>query len=45
MKKILLSFLAAAFIAVAIPLIIIKCFSPNENADSTEPVPAATEMT
>ena len=39
MKKIIFSFLAAAFIAVLLPLLILKLFAPSENAASTEPVP------
>ena len=36
MKKILLSMLAAAFITVVIPLVIVEVCRPQENAASTE---------
>lgn len=42
MRKLLLSLLAAALIAVIVPLLILKVFAPKENADSTDPVPAVT---
>lgn len=42
MRKLLLSLLAAAFIAIVIPLLILKVFAPKENADSTAPIPTVT---
>ncbi len=42
MKKILLSVLAALFISVIIPLIIVEVLQPDTNADSTQPLPAPT---
>lgn len=45
MKQIIFSFLAAAFIAVLLPLLILKFFAPDENAASTEPVPPVSAET
>lgn len=40
MKKILLSVFVAVFISVIIPLIIVEFLKPDENADSTQPLPS-----
>lgn len=44
MKRLLISLLAAAFITVVIPLVIVELSRPRDNAASTEPQPVtATE--
>lgn len=45
MKKILLSMLAALFISIILPLIIVELAEPKNNADSTEPLPSPTVST
>lgn len=41
MKRFFISLLAAIFISIIIPLIIVELARPDENASSTEPQPTA----
>ena len=43
LKKIIISMLAAAFITVIIPLVIVEIFKPENNAESTMPAETAGE--
>lgn len=40
MKKIIISLIAAIFIMIVIPLIIVELLPPKNNADSTKPIPS-----
>ncbi len=42
MKKLIISVLAAVFITIVIPLVIVEVFSPKENAASSEGAAAET---
>ncbi len=44
MKKIAISVLAAVFITIVIPLVIVEVFSPNENASSSNGTAAETAV-
>ncbi len=40
MKKVIISLIAAIFIMIIIPLIVVELLPPRNNANSTEPIPS-----